>query len=241
MNEELRMPIHIAIILDGNGRWAKKKHVPRALGHKAGCETLKHILDTCNDMGLKYFSIYAFSTENWKRSEDEVLALMQLIRYYIPRLKKKAMTKNTKVLIMGDTSRFHPEIAAMLTDLIETTKNNTGMTFILGLNYGGRDEIRRAVTKIGEEIAAGTLKPEEITEELISAHLDTAGIPDPDLIIRTSGEKRTSNFLPWQGAYAELEFPEVLWPDFSDDDLIRAIEEYNSRERRFGGRKTNEE
>ena len=241
MNEELRMPTHIAIILDGNGRWAKKKHVPRALGHKAGCETLKHILDTCNDMGLKYFSIYAFSTENWKRSEDEVLALMQLIRYYIPRLKKKAMTKNTKVLIMGDTSRFHPEIAAMLTDLIETTKNNTGMTFILGLNYGGRDEIRRAVTKIGEEIAAGTLKPEEITEQLISDHLDTAGIPDPDLIIRTSGEKRTSNFLPWQGAYAELEFPDVLWPDFSDDDLIRAIEEYNSRERRFGGRKTNEE
>ena len=241
MNEELRMPTHIAIILDGNGRWAKKKHVPRALGHKAGCETLKHILDTCNDMGLKYFSIYAFSTENWKRSEDEVLALMQLIRYYIPRLKKKAMTKNTKVLIMGDTSRFHPEIAAMLTDLIETTKNHTGMTFILGLNYGGRDEIRRAVTKIGEEIAAGTLKPEEITEQLISDHLDTAGIPDPDLIIRTSGEKRTSNFLPWQGAYAELEFPEVLWPDFSDDDLIRAIEEYNSRERRFGGRKTNEE
>ena len=241
MNEELRMPTHIAIILDGNGRWAKKKHVPRALGHKAGCETLKHILDTCNDMGLKYFSIYAFSTENWKRSEDEVLALMQLIRYYIPRLKKKAMTKNTKVLTMGDTSRFHPEIAAMLTDLIETTKNNTGMTFILGLNYGGRDEIRRAVTKIGEEIAAGTLKPEEITEELISAHLDTAGIPDPDLIIRTSGEKRTSNFLPWQGAYAELEFPDVLWPDFSDDDLVRAIKEYNSRDRRFGGRKTDEE
>lgn len=241
MNEERKMPTHIAIILDGNGRWAKKKHVPRALGHKAGCETLKHILDTCNDMGLKYFSIYAFSTENWKRSEDEVLALMQLIRYYIPRLKKKAMTKNTKVLTMGDTSRFHPEIAAMLTDLIETTKNNTGMTFILGLNYGGRDEIRRAVTKIGEEIAAGTLKPEEITEQLISDHLDTAGIPDPDLIIRTSGEMRTSNFLPWQGAYAELEFPDVLWPDFSDDDLIRAIDEYNSRDRRFGGRKTNEE
>ncbi len=240
MNEELRMPAHIAIILDGNGRWAKKKHVPRALGHKAGCETLKHILDTCNDMGLKYFSIYAFSTENWKRSEDEVLALMQLIRYYIPRLKKKAMTKNTRVLTMGDTSRFHPEIAAMLTDLIETTKNNTGMTFILGLNYGGRDEIRRAVTKIGEEIAAGRLKPEEITEELISAHLDTAGIPDPDLIIRTSGEKRTSNFLPWQGAYAELEFPDVLWPDFSDDDLIRAIEEYNHRDRRFGGRNSDE-
>ncbi len=241
MNEERKMPTHIAIILDGNGRWAKKKHVPRALGHKAGCETLKHILDTCNDMGLKYFSIYAFSTENWKRSEDEILALMQLIRYYIPRLKKKAMTKNTKVLTMGDTSRFHPEIAAMLTDLIETTKNNTGMTFILGLNYGGRDEIRRAVTKIGEEIAAGTLKPEEITEQLISDHLDTAGIPDPDLIIRTSGEMRTSNFLPWQGAYAELEFPDVLWPDFSDDDLIRAIDEYNSRDRRFGGRKTNEE
>lgn len=241
MNEERKMPTHIAIILDGNGRWAKKKHVPRALGHKAGCETLKHILDTCNDMGLKYFSIYAFSTENWKRSEDEVLALMQLIRYYIPRLKKKAMTKNTKVLTMGDTSRFYPEIAAMLTDLIETTKNNTGMTFILGLNYGGRDEIRRAVTKIGEEIAAGTLKPEEITEQLISDHLDTAGIPDPDLIIRTSGEMRTSNFLPWQGAYAELEFPDVLWPDFSDDDLIRAIDEYNSRDRRFGGRKTNEE
>lgn len=239
--EELKLPRHIGIILDGNGRWAKKKHVPRALGHKAGCETLKHILDTCNDIGLEYFSVYAFSTENWKRSIDEVNALMQLIRYYIPRLETRAMNKNTRVIIMGAIDAFHPEIQTMFRHLMETTKNNTGLTFIMGLGYGGRDEIRRAMVKLGKEIAEGRLKPEDITEEMISNHLDTAGIPDPDLIIRTSGEMRTSNFLPWQGAYAELEFPSVLWPDFSDDDLMAAIREYNSRDRRFGGRKQDDE
>ena len=236
MTTEQKVPDHIAIILDGNGRWAKKRNIPRALGHKAGCESLKHILDSCNDIGLKYLSVYAFSTENWKRSDDEVKALMQLIRFYIPRLQKKAMKKNTRVLTMGDDGMFSEDVRKILKDCREATKDNTGLTFILGLNYGGRDELRRAMVKIGEKIAAGELKPEAITQELIGEHLDTAGIPDPDLIIRTSGEQRLSNFLLWQGAYAELEFPETLWPDFDDAALEEALAEYNRRERRYGGR-----
>ncbi len=239
--QERNLPAHISIILDGNGRWAKKKGVPRALGHKEGCETLKHILDTCNDIGLQYFSVYAFSTENWKRSQAEVFALIQLMRFYLPRLEKRAMEKNTRVMTIGDISAFPADVQKMMTKLRETTKNNTGLTFIMGFNYGGRDEIRRAVVKLAEKVAAGELKPEAITEELISQSLDTAGIPDPDLIIRASGEMRLSNFMTWQSAYSEFEFPEVLWPDFSDEDLMKAIDIYNSRERRFGGRKTNEE
>ena len=238
MTTEQKVPNHIAIILDGNGRWAKKRRLPKALGHKQGCETLKSILDSCNDIGLKYLTVYAFSTENWKRSDDEVAALMQLIRYYIPRLEKKAMKKNTRVLIMGDRSRFSPDMIDILNSVEETTKNNTGLTFILGLNYGGRDEIRRAMVKLGQEIAAGTLKPEDITEDMISARLDNPDVPDPDLIIRTSGEMRLSNFLTWQSAYSEFEFPTVLWPDFSDGDLEEAIALYNGRDRRFGGRKS---
>lgn len=237
MTTEQKVPNHIAIILDGNGRWAKKRNIPRALGHKAGCEGLKHILDSCNDIGLKYLSVYAFSTENWKRSEDEVKALMQLIRFYIPRLQKKAMKKNTRVLTMGDDEMFSEDVRRILKECRDATRDNTGLTFILGLNYGGRDELTRAMIKIGQKIAAGELKPEEITQEVIAAHLDTAGIPDPDLIIRTSGEQRLSNFLLWQGAYAELEFPETLWPDFDDAALEQALAEYNSRERRYGGRK----
>ncbi|MBP3729566.1 MAG: isoprenyl transferase [Lachnospiraceae bacterium] len=237
MTTNQKVPDHIAIILDGNGRWAKKRRLPRALGHKAGCETLKRILDSCNDIGLKYLTVYAFSTENWKRSQEEVSALMQLIRYYIPRLEKKAMQKNTRVLIMGNRERFTEDVIRILDSVEETTKNNTGLTFVLGLNYGGRDEIRRAAVALAQEVAAGRLKPEEITEEMISARLDNPQVPDPDLIIRTSGEMRLSNFLTWQSAYAEFEFPEVLWPDFSDEDLEEALALYNSRDRRFGGRK----
>ena len=238
MTTNQTVPNHIAIILDGNGRWAKKRRLPRALGHKAGCETLKSILDSCNDIGLKYLTVYAFSTENWKRSQDEVSALVQLIRYYIPRLEKKAMQKNTRVLIMGNRERFAEDVIRILDSVEAATRDNTGLTFILGLNYGGRDEIRRAMVKLGQEIAAGRLKPEDITEEMISAHLDNPQVPDPDLIIRTSGEMRLSNFLTWQSAYAEFEFPEVLWPDFGDEDLEEAIALYNNRDRRFGGRKT---
>ena len=162
---------------------------------------------------------------------------MQLIRFYIPRLQKKAMKKNTRVLTMGDDEMFSEDVRRILKECRDATRDNTGLTFILGLNYGGRDELTRAMIKIGQKIAAGELKPEEITQEVIAAHLDTAGIPDPDLIIRTSGEQRLSNFLLWQGAYAELEFPETLWPDFDDAALEQALAEYNSRERRYGGRK----
>ena len=238
--EELVNPRHIAVILDGNGRWAKKKGVPRAIGHKEGCETLKHILDTCYYKKIEYFSVYAFSTENWKRSSGEVAALIQLMRYYLPRLEKRSMERNTKVRIIGDISGFPADVQKIMHHLIETTSVNTGLTFIMGLNYGGRDELRRAVVKLAEKVKAGELEPENITEAMISASLDTAGIPDPDVIIRTSGEMRLSNFMTWQSAYSELEFPTVLWPDFSDDDLDEAIRVFNGRERRYGGRKGEE-
>ena len=238
--EELVNPRHIAVILDGNGRWAKKKGVPRAIGHKEGCETLKHILDTCYYKKIEFFSVYAFSTENWKRSSGEVAALIQLMRYYLPRLEKRSMERNTKVRIIGDISGFPADVQKIMHHLIETTSVNTGLTFIMGLNYGGRDELRRAVVKLAEKVKAGELEPENITEDTISSYLDTAGIPDPDVIIRTSGEMRLSNFMTWQSAYSELEFPTVLWPDFSDNDLDEAIRIFNGRERRFGGRKGEE-
>lgn len=236
----MNIPSHIGIILDGNGRWAKKKGVPRAIGHKEGCEALKRTLDFCNDIGVKYFSVYAFSTENWKRSKTEVFALIQLMRFYLPRLEKRAMEKNTRVMTIGDVSAFPGDVQKTLQKLKEKTAPNTGLTFLMGFNYGGRDEIRRAVQAIARKVKAGELMPENISEDTISAHLDTAGIPDPDLIIRASGEMRLSNFMPWQSAYAELEFPEVLWPDFSNEDLLKAIEIYNGRERRFGGRSEEE-
>lgn len=235
-----KLPRHIAVILDGNGRWAKKKGVPRAIGHKEGCETLKHILDTCYEWGVSYFSVYAFSTENWKRSQAEVTALIQLMRYYLPRLEKRSMERNTKVRIMGDIDGFPADVQKIMHHLVDTTAANTGLTFIMGLNYGGRDELRRAMVKLAEKVKRGELEPDAITEQMISENLDTAGIPDPDLIIRTSGEMRLSNFMTWQSAYSEFEFPTVLWPDFSDADLEEAVNIYNSRDRRFGGRKNEE-
>ena len=238
--EELTNPRHISVILDGNGRWAKKKGVPRAIGHKEGCETLKHILDICYYKKIEYFSVYAFSTENWKRSQGEVTALIQLMRYYLPRLEKRSMERNTKVRIIGDITAFPADVQKIMRHLMETTSVNTGLTFIMGLNYGGRDELRRAVVKLARKVKNGELEPEDITEAMISASLDTADIPDPDVIIRTSGEMRLSNFMTWQSAYSELEFPTVLWPDFSEKDLDEAIRIYNSRDRRFGGRKEEE-
>ena len=238
--EELTNPRHISVILDGNGRWAKKKGVPRAIGHKEGCETLKHILDICYYKKIEYFSVYAFSTENWKRSQGEVTALIQLMRYYLPRLEKRSMERNTKVRIIGDITAFPADVQKIMRHLMETTSVNTGLTFIMGLNYGGRDELRRAVVKLARKVKNRELEPEDITEAMISASLDTADIPDPDVIIRTSGEMRLSNFMTWQSAYSELEFPTVLWPDFSEKDLDEAIRIYNSRDRRFGGRKEDE-
>jgi len=234
--ESMTVPNHIAIILDGNGRWAKAHGVPRKLGHKAGCENLEQIVEDAARLGVGYLTIYGFSTENWKRSEDEVGALMLLLRYYLKRLLKISMANNVKVKMIGDRSRFEEDIIVGIRTLETETKDNTGMTFVIAINYGSRDEIARGMRRLAQDAAEGKLQPEEVTEEVISGYLDTAGIPDPDLLIRTSGEQRLSNYLLWQMAYAELYFTDVYWPDFHKEDLIQAIEVYNNRNRRFGGR-----
>lgn len=235
---EMKIPKHVAIILDGNGRWAKRRGLPRKLGHKAGCEALEQIVEDAARLGIKVLSIYAFSTENWKRTQDEVSALMQLFRYYIPRLRKRCFEGSIKVETIGDMSLFDEDLIRGIDELKRDTKDFARMTFVLGLNYGGRDEIRRAAVKLAEKVKAGELEPEDITEEMISRNLDTAVLeyPDPDLLIRTSGEQRLSNFMLWQNAYAEMYFPELLWPDFKKADLVKAIEVYNGRDRRYGGR-----
>lgn len=238
-NEELglRVPEHVAIILDGNGRWAKAHHVPRNIGHSAGSKVVEQICEDAYNIGIKYLTVYAFSTENWTRSSEEVGALMLLLRNYLKDCVKRANTNNMRVLVIGEKKGLSDDIVTTINHLEDVTKDNTGLTFIIGLNYGGRDEIIRAVKRIGEDLLAGVIKPEDITQERFEQYLDTRGIPDPDLLIRTSGEQRLSNFLPWQTAYSEFYFPEVLWPDFKKQDLIEAVKKYNLRERRFGGRK----
>ena len=235
-NNDLIIPEHVAVILDGNGRWAKKRGLPRRLGHKAGCDNLEQMVEDSARIGLKYFTVYAFSTENWKRSEEEVEALMGFFLIYIKRLRERAMKNNIKVMMIGDRSRFSDELQELLNDTIAVTSKNTGRSFVMALNYGSRDEITRAVRSIGEKVAAGELKPEDITEDTISGSLDTAGMPDPDLLIRTSGELRLSNYMLWQLAYSEFYFTDVLWPDFHKEQLMEAIVEFNRRNRRFGGR-----
>jgi len=234
----LTVPEHIAIILDGNGRWAAKRSLPRAAGHKAGCEAVEQTVRDCASIGVKYLTVYGFSTENWKRSTDEVNTLMQLFRFYLKRLLKVAAEEGCRCLMIGDKERFAPDIIKGIDDLIQGTADNTGMTFIIAINYGGRDEIRRAAVKMLKEYRD---HPYEIDEKVdipfIGAHLDTAGVPDPDLLIRTSGELRISNFLLWQVAYSEIYVTDILWPDFNMSSLEDAIVAYNKRERRFGGRK----
>ena len=238
-NEELglRVPEHVAIIMDGNGRWAKAHHVPRNIGHSTGSKVVEQICEDAYNIGIKYLTIYAFSTENWKRSSEEVGALMLLLRNYLKDCVKRANTNNMRVMVIGDKSGLNDDIVKTINHLEEVTKDNTGLTFTIALNYGGRDEIVRAVRHLGEDLLAGVLHPQDITQEQFETYLDTKGIPDPDLLIRTSGEQRLSNFLPWQTAYSEFYFPEVLWPDFTKTDLIEAVKKYNLRERRFGGRK----
>ena len=231
-----RIPNHIAIILDGNGRYAERRGIPRSLGHKAGCENLEQIVEDCARLGVGYLTVYGFSTENWKRSAEEVGAMMSLFRFYLKKLLKVAMDNNVKTKVIGDRTRFDQDIIDGLNDIEEQTGGNTGMVFVIAVNYGGRDEIRRAVTRMAEAVKAGGLEPADITEDTISSYLDTAGIPDPDLLIRTGGEERISNFLLWQSAYTEFEFPGTLWPDFHKEDLLEAIERFNGRDRRYGGR-----
>lgn len=235
--EGLKIPKHVAIILDGNGRWAERRNLPRKLGHAQGCATLEQTVRDCNKLGIKYLTVYGFSTENWKRSEEEIGALMVLFKKYIRKLSKVATEEGCKVVCIGERSRFEPELIDAMNQIEEDTKNNTEMTFVLALNYGGRDEITRAVRRMSKEVAEGKLNPDEITEATVASYLDTAGIPDPDLLIRTSGEIRLSNYLIWQCAYTEIYVTDTLWPDFNMDELIKAIQNYSSRDRRFGGRK----
>ena len=227
-------PKHIAIIMDGNRRWAKSKGKPVALGHKEGAKTLEKIVRYANKIGIKYLTIYAFSTENWKRAEEEVSALMFLLQSYIEDYSKRADSENIKVQFLGDTTAFNPRLQKGIKDCIERTKNNTGITFNIALNYGGRAEIIKAVKEIAQDVKDCKISIDEINEDLISNKLYTAGQPDPDLIIRTSGEIRLSGFLIWQSVYSEFLFLEKNWPDFNEQDLDKAIAEYQRRTRKFG-------
>lgn len=231
------IPRHVALILDGNGRWAKKRGLPRTAGHKQGCVTVERTVEDAARLGIEYLTVYGFSTENWKRSVEEVGALMQLFRYYLKRLLKIARANNVRVKMIGDRTRFDEDIVEGIDRLERETAGNTGMTFVIAVNYGGRDEIRRAAKRMMEDARKGTLDPDAVTEETVASYLDTAGIPDPDLLIRTSGEIRLSNYLLWQLAYSEIYITDCLWPDFNREELVKAIAQYNTRERRFGGAK----
>ena len=228
------MPKHIAIIMDGNRRWAKKQGKNASYGHKEGAKTLEKIVRYANKIGLKYITVYAFSTENWKRAEEEVSALMMLLQNYLDDYSKRADTENIRVKILGDISALSSGMQKSILKCMERTKENTGVTFNIALNYGGRDEIVKAVKKIAEDAKKGKIDINDINEEMISNNLYTAGMPDPDLLIRTSGELRLSNFLPWQVVYSEFLFVDKNWPDFTEEDLDNAIIEYQKRTRKFG-------
>lgn len=231
----LNVPEHVGIILDGNGRWAKKRLMPRNLGHLQGSKVLENICDDADEIGIKYLTVYVFSTENWKRSKSEVDGLMKILRDYLKNCIKRANKNNMKVRILGKRDGLDEDIIQKIDELEDATKNNTGLVFQVALNYGARDEMIRAMRTMTKDIIDKGTNPDEIDEDMFATYLDTKGAPDPDLIIRTSGEKRISNFLLWQCAYAEFDFPEILWPDFNKKRLIEAVERYNKRDRRFGG------
>ena len=228
------MPKHIAIIMDGNRRWARAQGKPASFGHKEGAKTLEKIVRYANKIGLEHITVYAFSTENWKRTEEEVSALMLLLQNYLDDYSKRADSENIKVKILGDITALSPKMQKSIINCMERTKNNTGVVFNIALNYGGRDEITRAVKKIATKVKEGEINVDDINEKLISNELYTVGQPDPDLVIRTSGEKRLSNFLPWQSTYSELLIIDKNWPDFNEQDLDNAIIEYQKRTRKFG-------
>ena len=230
----MQIPNHVAIILDGNGRWAKAKGMPRNYGHVQGAKTVEVICEEAYKMGIQYLTVYAFSTENWNRPKEEVDALMKLLRNYMKNCLKTAEKNNMCVRIVGDKSRLDKDIRESIAKLEEATKNNTGLHFSIAINYGGRDELKRAMEKAFQDMEKGNLKAGEITEEKIEAYLDTAGLPDPDLLIRTCNEQRISNFLLWQLAYTEFYFTPVAWPDFSKEELEKAVRAYNQRDRRYG-------
>lgn len=235
LNPNWKIPQHVAIVMDGNGRWAKKRGLPRNMGHRQGAKTVEMVCKEAYHLGIQYVTVYAFSTENWSRPEDEIATLMNLLRNYMKDCVKQASKNKMRVKVIGDISRLDADLQKSIQTLEKESENNTGLRFQIALNYGGRDELLRAIKQVSKDVKNGVLSEEELTEQKFSSYLDTAGIPEPDLLIRTSGEQRLSNFLLWQLAYTEFYFPEVLWPDFSKDDLIDAIAYYNTRERRYGG------
>ncbi|MCM1569228.1 MAG: isoprenyl transferase [Roseburia sp.] len=237
MDEKLKMPRHVAIILDGNGRWAKAKGMPRNYGHAQGAKTVEVICEEAYRMGIQYLTVYAFSTENWNRPQDEVDALMKLLRNYMKTCLKTAEKNRMCVRVLGDKSRLDEDLRTRIAELEEATRNNDGLHFQVALNYGGKDELVRAVRKLAGKVQAGELRPDEIDEVWVDSALDTAGLPEPDLLIRTCNEQRISNFLLWQLAYTEFYFTPVPWPDFTKEELIKAVEAYNHRDRRYGGLK----
>mgnify|MGYP002624680948 CR=1 FL=1 len=235
MSEERKIPRHVAIILDGNGRWAKLRHLPRSMGHREGCKTVEQTVYDAGSLGIEYLTVYGFSTENWKRSEEEVAALMKLLERYLLEALDTMVQDRVKMCFFGDLSRLSPRLQELTNQIKELSKTFEGVQVNVCLNYGGRDEIVQAARAYAARCAAGEARPEDLTEEGFSGLLYSAGIPDPDLIIRTAGEQRLSNFLLWQCAYSEFYYTDVLWPDFTPQDMDRAIADFNHRTRRFGG------
>ena len=231
----IHLRVHIGIIMDGNGRWAQKRFLPRSAGHRAGAQNFRTITRYCSKIGIRYLTVYAFSTENWNRPSDEVGALLRLFKEYLEEALRDFMDENIRVRFIGDVSAFPAELRGLIQEVEEASACKTGMVLNLAMNYGGRAEITRAAKKVAQEAVSGSLRPEELTEERFAQYLYTGSQPDPDLIIRPSGEERLSNFLLWQSAYAEFVYFDILWPDFKTSDLDRAIEIYSSRQRRFGG------
>lgn len=231
---ELNIPRHVAIIMDGNGRWAKKKRMPRNYGHTQGAKTIEKICEEAYKLGIEYLTVYAFSTENWKRPTEEVEALMKLLQSYLETSIKTSMKNNMRIRVIGDKSKLSEDIRKSIEKLEEASKNNTGLNFQVAINYGSRDELLRAAKALSMDVKAGKIEIDQIDEATFEQYLDTRGIPDPDLLIRTSGEQRLSNYLLWQMAYTEFYFPDVLWPDFNKKELIKAVEYYSGRTRKFG-------
>lgn len=230
----MKIPNHVAIILDGNGRWAKKRLMPRNYGHAKGAQAVERVCEDAWNMGINYLTVYAFSTENWKRPQSEVDALMKLLKDYLKDCIERSNSNNMRVRVIGDKSGLSSEICSKIEELENVTKENTGLNFTIAINYGSRDEMVRAMRLMASDVKSGKIVPEDICENIFEKYLDTAGIPDPDLLIRTSGEQRLSNYLLWQLAYTEFYFTDVLWPDFGRKDLEYAVAAYNKRDRRFG-------
>ncbi len=236
MDENTYLPKHIAIIMDGNRRWARERGLNVSDGHKRGAETLENIARYCNNIGIKHLTVYAFSTENWKRAKEEVGALMNILRFYLDKFSKQADTENMRIKVLGDVTALDNGIQKSIASAIERTKNNTGLTFNIALNYGGRAEILKAIKDIAKDVKDGVINIDDISESTVDSKLYTVGQPDPDLLIRTSGEIRTSNFLPWQLVYSEFYFVQKYWPDFNETDIDEAIKVYQKRNRKFGGK-----